>query len=410
MAQSSKIKVMISSRCKGHFPRPVAVANDHPKLDLVSKGRKSKAGAASNISKSLSEWRKDLKEKIEATEIGGKRLFEVWINEETASQGATQDSWETCMKAALDCDIFIALINGDAGWPGENGTLGICHAELEKATSTAAAKVRIIRLGELPKPEDAANDADKRFLKFVKALNLFSRAASTGDELLAVTNEALHDAVLKLVQSGVTVASKGKFHMGQALDWTRLDFAGRSAAMTSVLRETVLSGQHSREATGHLFISLNDRQILIRLHAIPDALTVGAARESVGQPFLGDHLFSHALESANAGGPLHVIACRKNATESQAQKFLGFPDATVVPGPFGVFAADPVQMMQFAFITNCRDEASTRHEFQRFLEWLRQTGEDQKIAHRAFARARIVKVIAEVAKPAPALNPGPAPR
>ena len=35
------------------------------------------------------------------------------------------------------------------------------------------------------------------------------------------------------------------------------------------------------------------------------------------------------------GGPLHIIACLKTATESQAAKFLGFPDATLVAAPFG---------------------------------------------------------------------------
>ena len=52
------------------------------------------------------------------------------------------------------------------------------------------------------------------------------------------------------------------------------------------------------------------------------------------------------------GGPVHVIACHKTATESQAARLLGFPDATLVSAPFGIFAADPVQKVQFAFITN----------------------------------------------------------
>jgi hypothetical protein len=70
----------------------------------------------------------------------------------------------------------------------------------------------------------------------------------------------------------------------------------------------------------------------------------------------------------------------------------------VVSAPFGVFVADPVQMVQFAFIVNCRDETSTRHGLQRFLEWLNQTGEDSRVAGRAQSRSRIVAAVAREAR------------
>jgi hypothetical protein len=389
---------------------PDKVVNDYPKLNRVGKSAKAKAAPASNTSKSLSEWRKELKTEIEGTEIGGKRLFEVWINEDTAPQGGTSDSWETCMNAAKDCDIFIALSNGDAGWVNDNGTLGICHAELMTANSIGAAKVRVISLGNIPLTDDAVGERNKRFQEYLSLQSAFSPPVKTGAGLLDTTRAALHDAVLRLVQAGVGVASKGKSHMGQALDWSRLDFASRKAEMESVLRDAVLDISGSLERTGEIFIALAGCEILLQLHAIPAAITVGPARELVGQPFLKDYRLSVALVGDRCGGPLHIIACQKTATESQAQRFLGFPDATLVSAPFGVFVADPVQKMQFAFITNCRDDASTRHGLQRFLEWLHQTGEDQRVAARAVARARIVKVIAEVAQPPHAPNPGVAVR
>jgi len=74
---------------------------------------------------------------------------------------------------------------------------------------------------------------------------------------------------------------------------------------------------------------------------------------------------------------------------------LGFPDATVVSGLFGVFVADDVQKVQFAFLANCRDDSQTRHASQRFFEWLQQTGEAARVARRAVSRARIVKVLAK---------------
>jgi hypothetical protein len=135
---------------------------------------------------------------------------------------------------------------------------------------------------------------------------------------------------------------------------------------------------------------------LTELHAIPASLSVGPAKELVGQPFLRDHLLSSSLTGKRCG-PLHIIACHKTATESQATKLLGFSDATLVTAPFGVFVADPIQKVQFAFITNCRDEANTRHGLQRFIEWLNQTGEDKLLAERAQARARIIRAIAKEA-------------
>ena len=134
--------------------------------------------------------------------------------------------------------------------------------------------------------------------------------------------------------------------------------------------------------------------MLIVPHAIPAAISVGPAKEMVGQPFLRDHELHRVLKD-DRGGPVHIIACNKSATESQAIKLLGFPDATVVTTPFGVFVADNIQKVQFAFIVNCRDEATTRHGAQRFFEWLSQTGEEAFVAERAGARARIVRAIAK---------------
>ena len=97
-------------------------------------------------------------------------------------------------------------------------------------------------------------------------------------------------------------------------------------------------------------------------------------------------------------GPLHIIACHRGATETQATKLLGFPDATVVSAPFGVFVADNIQKIQFAFIVNYRDESTTIHGVQRFFSWLEQSGEDELVAKRAKSRAIIVQAIANEIK------------
>jgi hypothetical protein len=168
--------------------------------------------------------------------------------------------------------------------------------------------------------------------------------------------------------------------------------------MVRVLRASLLARKGSFEDGGRLFVRMASTETLCEPQAIPAALSVSPARELVGQPFLRDHILADLL-TGKRGGPIHIIACHKNATETQAANLLGFPDAELVTAPFGVFVADPIQKVQFAFLTNCRDEANTRHTVQRFLEWLRQTGEEILVAERGLARARIVRAIAKEAKP-----------
>lgn len=115
---------MISSRCDDSFPSGVA-------------GRP------------LSEIRRELKTEIEELEVFGKKVFEVWINEEIPPQGGTWDSWDVCLEAVKDCDILVALSNGNAGWAEDPGDIGICHAELMTALSQAPGKVRLIALGNI---------------------------------------------------------------------------------------------------------------------------------------------------------------------------------------------------------------------------------------------------------------------
>lgn len=361
---------MISSRCDDRFP----------------------AGAAG---RSLSEIRKELKTEIEGLDVFGKKVFEVWINEETPPQGGTWDSWDVCLQAVKDCDILVALSNGNAGWAKDGGSIGICHAELMTALSQAPGKVRLIALGDIAVTKTPEGERNRYFQEYVKTQSLFrGGTVTTVDTLKARVKEAVHDALVVLAQAGVRESSKGRFHSGQALDWSRLDFRARQVEMRRVLRDAMRQRAGSSDDGDHLIARLAGTDTLLVPDAIPAALSVGAAREMVGQPFLRDHELSHVLRGKR-GGPVHVIACHKTATEAQATKLLGFPDATVVSGPFGIFVADNIQKVQFAFIVNCRDEATTRHGAQRFLEWLAQTGEESLVADRGKARARIVSAIAK---------------
>jgi hypothetical protein len=373
MAKSSRLRVMLSSRCNDKFP----------------------AGAGGVP---LSRIRLDLKSAIEATTLFGKQVFEVWINEDTPPQGGTWDSWDVCLQAVKDCDILIVLSNGNAGWAQEGGDIGICHAELMMGLSHAPGKVRVVSLGDIPISTSPEGKRNKRFQSYVATQSLFRGGAVANiDALKDRVTQAIHQAVISLTQSGVLESTRGRAYTGQALDWTRLDFRARHLEMRRVLSDSLLQRTGTTQDGEHIFVKIGTTDVLVVPNAIPAAMTVGPAKEIVGQPFLRDHLLADALKG-NRGGPVHVIACHKTATEAQATKLLGFPDATVVSAPFGVFVADQIQMVQFAFIVNCSDEASTRHGIQRFFEWLAQTQEDALVAKRAKARARIVRVIAQEAR------------
>lgn len=384
MATSSKLKVMISSRCNDPFP----------------------VGASST----LTDIRRELKREIEAVELFGKKVFEVWINEETPPKGGTWDSWDVCLQAVADCDVLLVISNGNAGWAKDAGGIGICHAELMTALSSAPGKVWLISLDSIQSkdPDEAARN--KRFQAYVTEQSLFrGDSVKTLAELKKRIKEALYDAVVNLVQRGVRESSRGKFYSGEALDWSRLDFSARKEAMVRILRNA-LNGRHRAvDLDPAVSVPIAGKPICFLPTAVPAALTVSAAREMVGQPFLRDHEFFPALNTQKAAGPVHLIACHKTVSEAQAIRLLGFPDATVVSPPFGVYVADGVQKIQMILIANCRDETTTRHGVQRFFDWLEQTGEADRLAARAQSRTNIIKAISAERAPTTAsiLSPSP---
>lgn len=364
---NDKINIMISSRSVNNFP-------------ATSEGR------------SLSDIRRDVKEKLESIKLLGNQLFEVWIFEENPPMEGTWDSWEVCMNAISQCHIFIALYNGHAGSANNSGENGFCFDELEHALNQTPNKVRLINLGITAKAKDDEVERNERFQKFVNDQAIFyGKQVNDEKELFSIINKAIYDALIKLADAGKFEGSRGRFHSGDPLNWSRLNYQQRHNKMVAVLTDAINRRGHTEE--NHLFVRLFDRDILFIPDAIPDSMSISQAKEMVGQPFLKDHMYSEILQG-NKGGPVHIIACQKSATESQAKKLLGFPDATVVSAPFGIYVADNIQKIQFVLIADCRDETSTRSGVQRFFEWMRQNKEDVRLSKRAWGRARIINEIA----------------
>jgi hypothetical protein len=72
---------------------------------------------------------------------------------------------------------------------------------------------------------------------------------------------------------------------------------------------------------------------------------------------------------------VHLVVVQGGATETQAAKPLGSPDATIVPTEFGVYVADEVQKVQIVFLSHCIDPSSIYGHVQTMLNWLDATQE-----------------------------------
>jgi Domain of unknown function (DUF4062) len=371
MAAPAKIRIMISSKCR----------------DKLGDGKTT-----------FTEVRRQLKKRLEEEKLLGSELFEVWINEDAAAAAGSQTAEDECLEQVARADVVVVLYNGDAGWvkEGGEGNIGICHAELKTAFDTAPAKIRAIVV-EPVRPELAKNAVHKRFQEFFNR-NSFFRGGKTGktvDEILECVMDAVREATADMVHLGVREAKKGKYGLGEALDWSHETFLTRSEKIRSVL----ISGLNKSwggepQDKSSIVVKLLGKRVLFCCHGLPGAMTEASAREIVGRPFLKDHEKCESMDEAKCfGGPVHLIGCNRSATETQALKLIGFPDAIVVSHNFGVYVADPVYKAQLVFITNCRDETNTLHGLQRFMDWLEQSGENELVLKRAAVRKKILKTI-----------------
>ena len=77
---------------------------------------------------------------------------------------------------------------------------------------------------------------------------------------------------------------------------------------------------------------------------------------------------------------------------------MGHPDQYLVETPFGVFAADRRTFVQAAFVTQCRDDSSTKLGCQRLFDWLEQSGEMDGVLQRARSRTKVMDVVASEIK------------
>lgn len=373
------------------------MAQPRLKIMLSSRGDNASIKKDKGEEVSFSQVRRLIKKRLNSEQIAGKPIFDVWINEEEDGDGA-ENSWEECINQAEKCDLFICLYNGHAGWQRDGSGIGICHAEFDAASAQAPAKVKVLRLAN----PTVKSDADKRFSAAIAKANSFDSFVSKDakeleDRVVSIARELL----LKAAHAGCREFKQSGPNMGEALEWSRLNYAQRAEQIRLSLADSLLEKPKAKGADkveGGVVVSLENTGVLFVCHAVPAAFGISAAREMVGQPFLKDHELIEALGKAKVAGPIHLIGCSKTVTENQAISLLGFPDAIIVPGGFGIYVADRIQKIQLCLIPNCRDASSTRHNLQRFFEWLEGSDELQDMVARAKSRRSIVDVTLEHAE------------
>lgn len=347
----------------------------------------------------MSDLRRAIKTDLEKIRFGGKAVFQVWIHEEEFAGAAI--SWDTCIAKARQADIFLVLYNGNSGWSGSTdetlkNNVGICHAEFNAALTKSREKVRSIHL--LPGLEDPENGPHTRFREEFLGSGVMGAQVTNGEDAVRRAKEIAVATMLTLARSGVGVSSRGSGYSGQALDWNRMDYRTRRDAATRTLVNFLKARAAPGKASGHdrlvILDVLPDQPVAFLCDCIPASLTTASARELVGQPFLTDHLTVSGLPEEVAG-PVHLIACHKGISQSQAMRQLGFPDAVIVPAPFGVYVADPVQKIQMVFLAHCQHETSTELQVQDFLSWLRREKEDRNLTARAISRRKLADLTAK---------------
>ncbi|MSM38674.1 MAG: hypothetical protein GJT30_03500 [Geobacter sp.] len=322
-------------------------------------------------------------------------LFDVWIHELGVGAAANSSTLEMSLREINRADIILVLYTGEAGSAHSDEEIGICHAELQVALARRNELVVIVDLLPL---STSQVPRDISFRSYVDRLEVPRMQAQDESALQQCVAEILQERTAVLVRRGGTVGAR-KRDRGQALDWSRLDLTARQKEMCSALIHN-LPTERIDEASGqasqlHLMKLPSGLELAVRIEAIPAALSVAAARERVGQPFMQDHLHAQVLESRGVPGVVHLIACHSGVTETQATRMLGTPDAMSVASDFGVYVADHVQKIQIVFLSQCGDETAVALAVRRFHEWLVQTGEETRLVERAKSRARILKAVAD---------------
>jgi hypothetical protein len=374
-----KIHIMLSSRNK----------------DLIPAGK----GAVS-----LEQIRTALQSELSQEIFCGQSMLEVWINETAGAAAGAEDAWQKCMSEIDGADLVIVIYNGHAGWTKLPGGIGICHAEFHQVWSLYPSKLHLVSLEfksnlrlNLINPAElsAQTETNRRFREEIDRANIFRGKATDADSLKRAVKLAIANGISELVHLGSLEGRKGKYHLGNPLNWSRLDYIQRSKEIVKTVQAFFEGANHTTSDRGFDILELYSKKILLQVHGIPSGFGIAEARELVGRPYLHDYKRNVTIRKLKLVGPVHLLACHKKCTESQVTRFMGHPDLFMVQAPFGFFVADQTSFVQAFFLLDCRDENSTDLACQRLLDWIDQSGEAGRIVERATSRAKILSAVAK---------------
>ena len=336
----------------------------------------------------LSDVRARMVAELEGVTLFGQPLFEVWTNEDAVESGE-MTTRAVCLERVRSADIVIILYNGRAGWSEFDGGVGICHEEFEAAMTTAPQRTYLIEL-----PLQKTNEADERFAEYVATQKRWRKTAKTGEAVLSHMREAVSRAVVDLVHQGAIDKISGIAAVGETLKWNELELQQRREQIMLVTKSFLGSMEHAELRENCVILPFGTTRVACVPSVLPDAFSVGPARESVGQVFrLDDQLLPIDEE---VYGPLHIVVCYKGISEASARKLCGVEDLMYLSLDPGLFVRDQRLKMQMLIVAGCRDTAKTRAALQNGFEWIARSGQAEAIARHAMDRASIVRAIQKV--------------
>lgn len=343
------------------------------------------------ITLALSDVRADIVDLLEGVRLFDARLFQVWTNEDAVESGELP-ARATCLKRVEEADVVIVLYNGRSGWATHDGGVGICHEEFQRAILGGPQRTYVIELPRLPS-EPGSEARDEEFAAEYLRQRRWRRAANSGEQVIGRVEEAISHAVPDLVRKGATSSNLGGEIVGEALAWNEMDLRERQRSMKAIVASFLKAEKGAKEVGDALVIPFDGVKVACIPSAIPDSLSVGAARELVGQIFRND---DSLLPGRDVHGPMHVIACYRGISETAARKLYGVEDAAYIPLDSGILVRDQKLKVQMLLIAKCQDTTSTRSALQTCFEWMERSGQVPVIAQFAKDRSTIVRVVRSV--------------
>ncbi len=349
---------------------------------ISSRSKTQSSGLDNNIT--LSDLRIKLREELEKETFLGEEIIEVIIHENNFAPDGSQDAHQISINKINECNIVVILYNGDSGWnPALNGN-GICHDEYLYAVDKYSQMMYMLDVSSVfPR-------SDKKGLEQQKDLDFQANVEKNnfGREFISATStEELHENALTQIKSYILDALEKsfktqKFHVrkstifGETLHFAQLTYAERADRIKKKLEDSLPA----------MF-----PDIILNINAVPDNMSVADARANVGRPFLVELSF---IQGKNKNkGVIHIIGVYGTVTELQVKNLVGFPDLAVNKTSFGFYLWDTTNHIQMFFLQKCINTETVGSNINYLEQWLKTSGERERITKRAEARYSILQAI-----------------